>query len=151
MATASEARVVFTGTHGWYEIVERDGELALSEETFPAGWEAAAEAAGVNVDDGESWVALVEEVAERHGAIRPGDYACCDGHGCDVAFVRLAPSGFDTSTIDATAASLRCYFADRPELIPEGGFERWVNQGWGGPGQDIEEWAAAWEDAMRDD
>lgn len=88
-------RVVKTCTHGWYEIVRRDAELVLSEEwpsdeiVSRAAAVAKSEDATLLDDCEEFWVARVEEVAERHSAIRVGDYAVCEGHGSDVYFVRL--------------------------------------------------------------
>lgn len=90
MTTTNKAsRVVFTGTREWWEIVGRDEEVVAADECFPAGWQRAAELAEIDVDDPESWISQVTEVAERHSAIKVGDYACCQGIGSDVIFVRL--------------------------------------------------------------
>lgn len=93
MATTTKtetSRVVFTASWAWWEIVSRDGEVVTDDESCWTGrWEDAASIAETNIDDSESWVVQVTEVADRHPAIRPGDYACCDGYGSDVVFVRL--------------------------------------------------------------
>lgn len=81
-------KVVFTGTNEWWQIVNGSEEITTGE-PFCGDWEEAAEIAETNTDDGESWVCVVESVDDRHSAIKIGDYACCDGNGCDVVFVRL--------------------------------------------------------------
>lgn len=81
-------RRVFTGTYDWFQIVERRKEIVLADGT-PPGWEESAEAAEIDPDDPESWVAEVKSVDERHSAIRPGDHVCCQGIGSDVIFVRF--------------------------------------------------------------
>jgi len=88
--TIETSRVVFTASWEWWEIVSRDEEIVTDDESVWTGrWEEAASLAGTNIQDYESWVVQVTEVADRHPAIRPGDYACCDGYGSDVVFVRL--------------------------------------------------------------
>lgn len=91
MATTKNARVVFTGTWDWWQIVSRD-EIEISDDgSYTAEHQAAGQAAELNEDDDESWVAQVTEVAERHSAIRVGDYAVApNGIGGDVVFVRLS-------------------------------------------------------------
>jgi hypothetical protein len=79
--------IVFTGTYAWLRVVERAGELELSKRQ-PPGWEEAALTAGLDASDPESWVARVEAVAPWHSAIKPGDFACCQGVGSDVVFTR---------------------------------------------------------------
>ncbi len=86
-AKTQTGRVVFTGTYQWWEIV---GDEIATGEPWEGRWEAAAEVAGLDLTDEEAWVVRVEEVADRHTAIRVGDYACCQGYGSDVEFVRLA-------------------------------------------------------------
>ena len=88
MSTTEQGKVVFTGTSDWWQIVS-ENEIEIDDGNFDAAAEQAAEIAGTNIDDAESWVAQVTDVAERHSAIKIGDYACCDGYGCDVFFVRL--------------------------------------------------------------
>ncbi len=90
MTTTETSRVVFTASWAWWEIVSRDEEIVTDDENACTGrWEEAASLAGTNIDYDDSWVVRVTEVDDRHSAIRPGDYACCDGHGSDVVFVRL--------------------------------------------------------------
>lgn len=86
---ATNGKVVFTGTSDWWQIVNGNDEIVCDAEPFTGEWEQAAELAEINVDDDESWVSVVTHVDERHTAIKVGDYACCDGYGCDVIFVRL--------------------------------------------------------------
>jgi hypothetical protein len=86
--TNQTGRVVFTGTADWWRIVSDRGEVVTGE-PWKGDWERAAGVAGIDTDDTESWVCRVVEVDDRHAAIRPGDYACCQGIGSDVAFVRL--------------------------------------------------------------
>ena len=79
-------RCVFTGTADWWQIVSQRGEIELDDD----GWnDTAAIVAELNCDCEESWVSKVTEVDPRHTAIRVGDYACSDGIGDDVIFVRL--------------------------------------------------------------
>ena len=87
--TIETSRVVFTASWEWWEIVSRDEEIVTEEDAWTGRWEDAAAIAGTNIDYDDSWVVQVTEVADRHPAIRPGDYACCDGYGSDVVFVRL--------------------------------------------------------------
>jgi hypothetical protein len=89
-ATNQTDRVAFTGTAEWWRIVSGSGEVVCTEDAFTDEWERAADVAGIDTDDTESWVCRVVEVDDRHAAIRPGDYACCQGIGSDVAFVRLS-------------------------------------------------------------
>ena len=94
MATATKSktgRIVFTGTWDWWQIVCRDEVEISGGDEYTVDHQAAGEIAGLNLDDEESWVAAVTEVAERHSAIRVGDYAVApNGIGGDVVFVRLA-------------------------------------------------------------
>ncbi len=83
-------KVVFTGTASWWEIVTDRSEIVCESDTFTGEWRAAAEVAEIDVDDTESWVAVVTDAVNRHPAVKVGDYACCGGPGCDVIFVRLA-------------------------------------------------------------
>lgn len=88
--SGANARIVFTGTWDWWQSVSQ-GEIEIGESLWDENEETAAAAAGLNEDDPESWVAPVTEVAERHTAIRVGDYAVCpEGIGGDVVFVRLS-------------------------------------------------------------
>lgn len=80
-------RVVFTATADWWQI--RGGDFTLADAWQGADCERAADVAGIDTDDSEAWVCLIEEVDEEHTAIRAGDYACCQGIGDDVVFVRL--------------------------------------------------------------
>lgn len=89
MTRKIESGVVYTATRDWYQIVDRSGELVLGE-PWEGEWERAAEIAEIDVDDGESWVCRVEEIADRHSAIHVGDYCCCQGIGADMVFVRLS-------------------------------------------------------------
>lgn len=92
METATrQGKVVFTGTWDWWQIVSRDGEIEISNGgEYTADHQTAGAIANLNEDDEESWVARVTEVAERHSAIRVGDYAVApNGIGGDVVFVRL--------------------------------------------------------------
>ena len=86
--TTSMPQVVFTATADWVETALDCGELEISYDTFPRGWEAAAKAAGIDADDPDVWVAEVAYVDDRLRAIRPGDFACCRGIGSNVDFVR---------------------------------------------------------------
>jgi hypothetical protein len=87
--TNQTGRVVFTGTADWWRIVSDRNEVVTGE-PWKGDWGRAADVAGIDEGDEESWVAVVTEVDDRHAVIRPGDYACCQGIGSDVAFVRLS-------------------------------------------------------------
>jgi hypothetical protein len=88
MTTNQTGRVAFTGTADWWRIVSDRGEVVTGE-PWEGDWERAADVADLDLDDEESWVCRVTEVDDRHTAIRPGDYVCCQGIGSDVDFVRL--------------------------------------------------------------
>lgn len=85
-----KAKVIFTGTADWWQIVSKE-EIKIDEGNWGGDYEAAFEAAELNADDDESWVACVTEVSDRHSAIKVGDYVCCQGIGDVVIFVRLHP------------------------------------------------------------
>jgi hypothetical protein len=80
--------IVYTATHHWYEIVSARGEVVLDEGHWDDEAIRAARIAGIKIDDADSWVCRVVGDTGRHTAIRAGDYACSDGYGCDVIFVR---------------------------------------------------------------
>lgn len=86
--TDTRGKVVFTGTSDWWRIIE-GSEIALHTDAWMDDSEIAANLADLNLEDPECWVARVLTVAPRHAAIKPGDYACCQGVGADVTFVRL--------------------------------------------------------------
>jgi len=88
-----KSKVVFEGSADWWEVVRRDGEVVVSDD-WPADWgtqDAVAKIAGVDLDDPEAWVAEVLDVDRRHEVLQRGDYACSQGVGSPVYFVRLAP------------------------------------------------------------
>lgn len=89
MTTEKLTGVVKLCSADWWRIVSDRGEVVTGE-SFQGNYERAAFIAGIDLDDPESWVAVVTAVDDRHNAIRPGDYVCCQGIGSDVAFVRLA-------------------------------------------------------------
>ena len=86
-ATTEAGRVVFTATADWWQI--RGDDFALAEILNDGAEARAADVAGIDLGDSESWVCRIESVSEDHTAIRAGDYACCQGVGDDVIFVRL--------------------------------------------------------------
>ena len=89
MSTTTTGRVVFTGTADWFRIVADNGEIVTGDAWIGANCDRAALVAELDTEDAESWVAPVTEVDARHTAIQVGDYACCQGIGADVVFVRL--------------------------------------------------------------
>lgn len=91
MATTTKtAKTVFTADASWWDIVQTQGGIELEAEGWKGDWETAADEADIDIDDPESWVVRVAGVDEQHDAIKIGDYACCQGYGDDVIFVRVS-------------------------------------------------------------
>lgn len=79
------ARVIFTGTADWWNLVCG----IETGEAWEGDWEAAAYVAELDLDDEECWVCRIEAVDAEHTALSVGDYVCCQGVGSDVTIVRL--------------------------------------------------------------
>lgn len=86
--TTTKGEVVYTATNDWWQI--RSDDFTLSDAWESADCERAAEVAGINTDDDESWACRIEAVGDERIAIKVGDYVCSQGIGDEVIFVRLA-------------------------------------------------------------
>lgn len=87
MTTATE-RIVFEGPAAWWKTIKEINEVVVGP-TWTGDWKRAAAAAGLDTNKPTAWVAPVEHVAERHTAIRVGDYACFERDNKPIKFVRL--------------------------------------------------------------
>ena len=95
------SRVVFEAAPAWWDHVTRTGDVVVGQK-WMGDWRKAAEVAGIELHNTTSWVVRLEQVADRHTAIRAGDYACCEKDKKPVYIVRLAPAD---STVSEQAES----------------------------------------------
>lgn len=88
----SKASVVFKADYRWWESINKLCEIEIDDAPeIDASAKEAASVAGIDLDDGDAWISTVVDIADRHSAIRPGDYCCCHGFEGDVVFVRMSP------------------------------------------------------------
>jgi hypothetical protein len=107
MNATADDKIIYRGSSSWWGIVgsvpidwDDKPQIALTDFNDSESWNRAAAVAGLDTDDEECWVQIVTHVDDRHSAIWVGDFACCQGIGCDVVFVRLRERK-DTSIDDA--------------------------------------------------